>query len=228
MLETDRPHVLREMIYVCRPAGVLSVPGVYGGLIDKIPFGMVMNKGLTIRTGQTHVEALDRRSAAADRGGADRPVLRHHPHRAAGGGRRRCTRCSATSRTAASRWFSLKRMTRIARHADRAPARRRGRADAAGRGLGWFSIGLGVAGARGPPPLCAPLGLRGRGDLVAAYGMREIATGIGILTAHDRRPGPGARRRGRAGCGAVCWLGRRAGAPSASSPHWRPWPASRS
>jgi threonine dehydrogenase-like Zn-dependent dehydrogenase len=55
MLESDRPHVLREMMYVCRPAGVLSVPGVYGGLIDKIPFGAVMNKGLTIRTGQTHV-----------------------------------------------------------------------------------------------------------------------------------------------------------------------------
>lgn len=55
MLETDRPHVLREMIYVCRPAGVLSVPGVYGGLLDKIPFGALMNKGLTLRTGQTHV-----------------------------------------------------------------------------------------------------------------------------------------------------------------------------
>ncbi|MEA3085561.1 MAG: hypothetical protein QOC89_3258 [Paraburkholderia sp.] len=55
MLETDRPHVLREMIYVCRPAGVLSVPGVYGGLIDKIPFGASMNKGLTWRMGQTHV-----------------------------------------------------------------------------------------------------------------------------------------------------------------------------
>ncbi len=55
MLETDRPHVLREMMYVCRPAGVLSVPGVYGGLLDKIPFGAAMNKGLTIRTGQTHV-----------------------------------------------------------------------------------------------------------------------------------------------------------------------------
>lgn len=53
--ETDRPHVLREMIYVCRPAGVLSVPGVYGGLIDKIPFGASMNKGLTWRMGQTHV-----------------------------------------------------------------------------------------------------------------------------------------------------------------------------
>jgi threonine dehydrogenase-like Zn-dependent dehydrogenase len=55
MLETDRPHVLREMMYVCRPAGILSIPGVYGGLLDKLPLGAVMNKGLTIRTGQTHV-----------------------------------------------------------------------------------------------------------------------------------------------------------------------------
>jgi threonine dehydrogenase-like Zn-dependent dehydrogenase len=55
MLETDRPHVLREMIYCCRPAGTLSIPGVYGGLVDKIPFGPLMNKGLTVRTGQTHV-----------------------------------------------------------------------------------------------------------------------------------------------------------------------------
>jgi len=55
MLETDRPHVLREMIYACRPCGVLSVPGAYGGLVDKIPFGALMNKGLTLRTGQTHV-----------------------------------------------------------------------------------------------------------------------------------------------------------------------------
>jgi threonine dehydrogenase-like Zn-dependent dehydrogenase len=37
MLENDRPHVLREMIYVCRPAGTLSIPGVYSGLVDKIP-----------------------------------------------------------------------------------------------------------------------------------------------------------------------------------------------
>ena len=55
MIESDRPHVLREMMYVCRPAGVLSVAGVYGGLVDKIPFGAAMNKGLTIRMGQTHV-----------------------------------------------------------------------------------------------------------------------------------------------------------------------------
>lgn len=55
MLENDRPHVLREMIYVCRPAGTISVAGVYGGFSDKIPFGAFMNKGLTMRTGQTHV-----------------------------------------------------------------------------------------------------------------------------------------------------------------------------
>ena len=55
MLESDRAHVLREMIYVCRPAGVISVPGVYGGLVDKIPFGAAMQKGLTFRMGQTHV-----------------------------------------------------------------------------------------------------------------------------------------------------------------------------
>ena len=55
MLESDRPHVLREMIYVCRPGGVISIPSVYSGLVDKIPMGQLMNKGLTIRTGQTHV-----------------------------------------------------------------------------------------------------------------------------------------------------------------------------
>jgi len=55
MLENDRPHVLREMIYVCRPAGVISIPGVYSGLVDKIPLGVAMNKGLTFRMGQTHV-----------------------------------------------------------------------------------------------------------------------------------------------------------------------------
>jgi threonine dehydrogenase-like Zn-dependent dehydrogenase len=55
MLENDRPHVLREMIYVCRPAGVISIPDVYCGRVDKIPMGQTMNKGLTWRMGQTHV-----------------------------------------------------------------------------------------------------------------------------------------------------------------------------
>jgi threonine dehydrogenase-like Zn-dependent dehydrogenase len=55
MLESDRPHVLREMMYVCRPGGIISICGVYAGLVDKIPMGMAMNKGLTFRMGQTHV-----------------------------------------------------------------------------------------------------------------------------------------------------------------------------
>jgi threonine dehydrogenase-like Zn-dependent dehydrogenase len=46
---------LREMIYVCRPAGVISIAGVYSGLVDKLPIGQAMNKGLTFRMGQTHV-----------------------------------------------------------------------------------------------------------------------------------------------------------------------------
>ena len=55
MMANDRAHVLREMIYVCRGGGVVSVPGVYSGLIDKFPIGISMNKGLTWRMGQTHV-----------------------------------------------------------------------------------------------------------------------------------------------------------------------------
>jgi threonine dehydrogenase-like Zn-dependent dehydrogenase len=54
-LGTDRPHVLREAIMCCRKGGTISVPGVYIGLLDKIPFGAAMNKGLTLKTGQTHV-----------------------------------------------------------------------------------------------------------------------------------------------------------------------------
>lgn len=53
--ENDRPHVLREMIYVCRPGGVISIIGVYLGLVDKIPMGQAMNKGLTFRMAQAHV-----------------------------------------------------------------------------------------------------------------------------------------------------------------------------
>ncbi len=55
LLGTDRPHALRAALMACRPGGIVSVPGVYGGFLDKVPFGAAMNKGLTIRTGQTHV-----------------------------------------------------------------------------------------------------------------------------------------------------------------------------
>jgi threonine dehydrogenase-like Zn-dependent dehydrogenase len=54
-LSTDRAHALRQAIYCCRKGGTLSVPGVYIGFPDKIPFGAIMNKGLTVKTGQTHV-----------------------------------------------------------------------------------------------------------------------------------------------------------------------------
>jgi threonine dehydrogenase-like Zn-dependent dehydrogenase len=56
MLETDRPHVLREALMACRKGGRVSIPGVYGGLIDKFPLGALMQKGLTVKTGQTHVQ----------------------------------------------------------------------------------------------------------------------------------------------------------------------------
>ena len=55
MLETDRPHAVREAIFACRPGGTLSIPGVYGGFADKFPIGAFMEKGLTMKTGQTHV-----------------------------------------------------------------------------------------------------------------------------------------------------------------------------
>jgi len=55
-LGTDRPHVLREAIMCCRKGGTISIPGVYIGIVDKIPFGAAMNKGLTFRMGQTHVQ----------------------------------------------------------------------------------------------------------------------------------------------------------------------------
>ena len=55
-METDRPGVLREAIQACRNGGTVSVPGVYGGVVDKIPFGAIVNKALTVKSGQTHVQ----------------------------------------------------------------------------------------------------------------------------------------------------------------------------
>jgi threonine dehydrogenase-like Zn-dependent dehydrogenase len=54
-LETGRPLALRQAIVACRKGGTVSMPGVYGGFVDKVPLGAFMNKGLTLRTGQTHV-----------------------------------------------------------------------------------------------------------------------------------------------------------------------------
>lgn len=55
LLGTDRPHVVRETILCCRKAGTISMPGIYLGYLDKIPLGAFVNKGLTLRAGQTHV-----------------------------------------------------------------------------------------------------------------------------------------------------------------------------
>jgi threonine dehydrogenase-like Zn-dependent dehydrogenase len=55
MMETDRPIALREAILACRGGGTVSVAGVYGGFIDKFPMGTIVNRSLTIKSGQTHV-----------------------------------------------------------------------------------------------------------------------------------------------------------------------------
>jgi threonine dehydrogenase-like Zn-dependent dehydrogenase len=57
MLETDRPHVLRQAIQACRKGGTVSIPGVYGGFIDKFPMGAAFNKALTFKMGQTHMHS---------------------------------------------------------------------------------------------------------------------------------------------------------------------------
>jgi threonine dehydrogenase-like Zn-dependent dehydrogenase len=54
-LETDRPHVLRQAIQACRKGGTVSIPGVYGGFVDKFPLGVAFSKGLTFKMGQTNV-----------------------------------------------------------------------------------------------------------------------------------------------------------------------------
>ena len=64
LLTTDRVHALRQAIYCCRKAGTLSIPGVYVGFPDKIPMGALMNKGITIRTGQTHTHRYMKRLMA--------------------------------------------------------------------------------------------------------------------------------------------------------------------
>ena len=54
-LATDRPNALRQAIHCCRKGGIVSIPGVYGGFLDKIPFGAAFQKGLTFKMGQTHM-----------------------------------------------------------------------------------------------------------------------------------------------------------------------------
>ncbi|WP_324806345.1 zinc-dependent alcohol dehydrogenase [Sphingomonas sp. LY29] len=60
-LGTDRPHALRQVILACRKGGRVSIPGVYGGMADKFPIGALMEKGLTVKSGQTHVQKFGRK-----------------------------------------------------------------------------------------------------------------------------------------------------------------------
>ena len=55
-METGKPTALRQAIVACRKGGTVSIPGVYGGFVDKVPLGAIVNKGLTLRSGQTHVQ----------------------------------------------------------------------------------------------------------------------------------------------------------------------------
>jgi threonine dehydrogenase-like Zn-dependent dehydrogenase len=54
-MATDRPVALRQAIHCCRKGGIVSIPGVYGGFLDKFPLGAAFNKGLTLKMGQTHM-----------------------------------------------------------------------------------------------------------------------------------------------------------------------------
>ena len=100
-LATDRVHVLREAIMCCRKAGTVSIPGVYVGMGDKIPLGAAMNKGLTIKTGQTHVQAYTQPLLKLIQAGDIDPSFTRI--RRASKTRRPCTRSFATRKTASSR-----------------------------------------------------------------------------------------------------------------------------
>jgi threonine dehydrogenase-like Zn-dependent dehydrogenase len=79
-METDRPHALREAILACRNGGVVSVIGAYGGLVDKFPMGSFMNRSLTMKTGQCHVQRYMKPLLDRIRDGAIDPsfVISHH------------------------------------------------------------------------------------------------------------------------------------------------------
>ena len=81
-LETDRPTALREAIQACRKGGNVSIPGVYGGVIDKMPIGAAFSKGLTLKMGQTHVHRyLEPLLARIEQGAIDPTFLITHKMR---------------------------------------------------------------------------------------------------------------------------------------------------
>ena len=160
MMETERPAVVRQVINCCRKGGTVSIPGVYGGMSDKIPMGALMNKALTIKTGQTHVHRYVPELMDHIRRGRDRSELRRHaPHPAEPGPR-------ATT-SSARRWTAASRSSSTRRHDARGPGGRllntrdpglrkeqnmfeqnhysESTTDAAlASGLGWASIAVGL------------------------------------------------------------------------------------
>src|SRR4051812_1215357 len=78
--ESDRGHALRDAILACRPGGIVSIIGVYGGLMDKFPTGALMNKGLTIKAGQCHVQRYTKPLyERVKKGGIDPSFVVTHP-----------------------------------------------------------------------------------------------------------------------------------------------------
>jgi threonine dehydrogenase-like Zn-dependent dehydrogenase len=79
-IQQDRPLAVREAILACRSAGIVSILGVYAGFVDKFPLGSLMNRGLTIRTGQCHVHRYMKKLLARIESGAIDPsfVVSHH------------------------------------------------------------------------------------------------------------------------------------------------------
>ncbi|QNI08936.1 glutathione-dependent formaldehyde dehydrogenase [Mycobacterium kubicae] len=79
-LETERPHAIREAIMACRNGGTVSIVGVYGGLMDKFPIGSLMNRSLTVKTGQCHVQRYMRPLLERIRNGDIDPtvIISHH------------------------------------------------------------------------------------------------------------------------------------------------------
>ena len=78
-LATDRPHALRQAIFCVRKGGTVSIPGAYGGFMDKFPIGAAFNKGLTFKMGQTHMQSyMPRLLAAIEEGKIDPSFVISH------------------------------------------------------------------------------------------------------------------------------------------------------
>lgn len=185
MLESDRPHVLREMAYVLSP-GRCAVDSRRPWRADRQGAdGHDHEQGADPAHRPDPRRPLDRRSARANRGRPDRSLLRHHPQaRARGRSRHVQDVPRQTGRLHQGRAAALGRKTpwRRPRLAGTTSTR------AVAEGLGWFSIGLGPTELLAPRVPARTLGMESHTGLIQAYGAREIVTGIGILSQADPTP----------------------------------------